>query len=66
MTNQANQNLPAVSGVPPADGGLEDRLRAAFEAGFRWCSSGTDKFGEYNGGTWEDGFAEFLKAERQP
>lgn len=34
----------------------EDQLRAAFEAGFAWCSSGTDKYGEYNGGSVEDGF----------
>lgn len=34
----------------------EDQLRAAFDAGFAWCSSGTDKYGEYNGGSVEDGF----------
>jgi hypothetical protein len=34
-------------------------LREAFNAGFRWCSSGLTDSGEYNGGDLEDGFAAF-------
>jgi hypothetical protein len=40
--------------------------RSAFEAGFAWCSSGTDKFGEYNGGPIEDGYAQWEAVLPQP
>ena len=46
---------------PPAD---REALLQAFRAGFDWCSKGTDKHGEYNGGSIEDGFAVFLAALR--
>jgi hypothetical protein len=35
-------------------------LAEAFKAGFEWCANGTDKHGEYNGGSIADGFAEWL------
>ena len=35
-------------------------LAEAFKAGFAWCANGTDKYGEYNGGSIADGFAEWL------
>ena len=38
-----------------------DRVIAdAFKAGFAWCANGTDKHGEYNGGSIADGLAEWL------
>ena len=38
-----------------------EALLLAFEAGFHWCSNGTDRDGEYIGGPIEDGFAGWLK-----
>ena len=40
--------------VDPQPGGWQ--LRLAFEAGFQWCANGTDKCGDYNGGSIENGF----------
>jgi hypothetical protein len=40
--------------------------RAAFEAGFQWCASGTDQFGEYNGGSIEDGYAAYVASLPAP
>lgn len=44
----------------------EQRTKAAFMAGFQWAINGTDKYGEYNGGSTEDGFAEFLSQRNFP
>jgi len=52
----------STSVVSPVEQERQEELRAAFEAGFQWCASGTDKFGDYNGGTIEAGFADFLAA----
>lgn len=42
----------------------EEQLQAAFRAGFEWASNGTDKHGEYNGGSIEDGFEQWARAPR--
>ena len=39
--------------------GLREATREAFEAGFQWCANGTDRHGEYVGGSLEYGFADF-------
>lgn len=46
--------------TPPLTPEARVRALAAFTAGFQWALNGTDKYGEYNGGTAEQGFEAWL------
>jgi hypothetical protein len=63
LLDEAAHLTPDTQGDPPPAPAepepMKDETRRAFEAGFQWAINGTDKYGEYNGGSVDDGYAAF-------